>query len=276
MTATPAAAAELAPKATTSASAITGMWAWGNPIDPAVDARGDGDPEFAPKALAAFASAHKLKTVYLSVPWAADEGPFSSWLKASITALHKAGVKTVAALGGDPAWADQPDLAATWTRSALSIAPRASRGASNASRARSSPRRTGSGRGSSGASGRSPSVATPRMATGGTSRGRRRRRRYRQRNASATATPRTMSATTSHDRSRWRGCAASCGSGVPVVTAALCGGGVSSASGSWIRGGLNVGEPCVAIATAATASSAPAAAGTTHRCHAVLELTLPP
>ncbi|MFK3670455.1 hypothetical protein ACI2IX_09800 [Leifsonia aquatica] len=123
MTATPAAAAELAPKTTTTTSAITGMWAWGNPIDPAVDARGEGDPEFAPKALAAFASAHKLKTVYLSVPWAADEGPFSTWLKASITALHKAGVKTVAALGGDPAWADQPDLAATWTRSALAAAP---------------------------------------------------------------------------------------------------------------------------------------------------------
>ncbi len=106
-----------------SASALTGMWAWGNPIDPAVDARGEGDPQFQPQALAAFASAHKLKTVYLSVPWAADEGPFSSWLTASVTALHKAGVTTVAALGGDPAWADQPELAATWTRSALAAAP---------------------------------------------------------------------------------------------------------------------------------------------------------
>ncbi|UAJ77915.1 hypothetical protein IT072_11460 [Leifsonia sp. ZF2019] len=126
MTAAPASAAStpsanLAAKAT--GSAITSMWAWGNPIDPAVDARGQGDPEFAPKALAAFASAHKLKTVYLSVPWAADEGPFSSWLKASITALHRAGVTTVAALGGDPAWADDPDLAATWTRAALKAAP---------------------------------------------------------------------------------------------------------------------------------------------------------
>lgn len=123
MVTAPASAAELAPKAATTTSAVTAMWAWGNPIDPAVDARGEGDPEFTPKALAAFASAHKLKTVYLSVPWAADEGPFSSWLKASITALHKAGVKTVAALGGDPAWAQQPELAATWTRSALAAAP---------------------------------------------------------------------------------------------------------------------------------------------------------
>ncbi|WP_025155751.1 hypothetical protein [Leifsonia aquatica] len=123
MAATPAAAADLAPKTTAPASALTGMWAWGNPIDPAADARGEGDPEFAPKALAAFASAHKLKTVYLSVPWAADQGPFSPWLKSAIASLHKAGVTKVAALGGDPAWADQPDLAATWTRAALAAAP---------------------------------------------------------------------------------------------------------------------------------------------------------
>jgi hypothetical protein len=104
-------------------SAITGMWAWGNPIDPSVDPRGDGEPAFEPKALAAFATAHRLRTVYLSVPWAADQGPFSSWLRSAVSALHGAGVTTVAALGGDPAWAQQPDLAATWTTAALKAAP---------------------------------------------------------------------------------------------------------------------------------------------------------
>lgn len=108
---------------TSTPSAITGMWAWGNPIDPAVDARGDGEPAFEPKALAAFASAHKLRTVYLSVPWAADQGPFGPWLRSAVTALHRAGVTTVGALGGDPAWAQQPDLAATWTSAALKAAP---------------------------------------------------------------------------------------------------------------------------------------------------------
>lgn len=104
-------------------SAVTGMWAWGNPIDPSVDPRGDGEPSFEPKALAAFAAAHKLRTVYLSVPWAADQGPFSAWLRSAVSALHRAGVTTVAALGGDPAWAQQPDLAATWTTAALKAAP---------------------------------------------------------------------------------------------------------------------------------------------------------
>lgn len=107
----------------TSTSAITGMWAWGNPIDPAVDARGEGLPQFEPKALADFAAAHHLRTVFLSVPWAADEGPFGVWLKESIHALHAAGVTRVAALGGDPTWADDPSLAATWTAAALRAAP---------------------------------------------------------------------------------------------------------------------------------------------------------
>ncbi|WP_141692832.1 hypothetical protein [Leifsonia xyli] len=82
-----------------------------------------GEPAFQPSALSAFASAHKLKTVYLSVPCAADQGPFSDWLRSAVKALHGAGVTTVAALGGDVSWASQPQLAATWTRSALTAAP---------------------------------------------------------------------------------------------------------------------------------------------------------
>jgi hypothetical protein len=99
------------------------MWAWGNPIDPATDARGQGRAQFQPKALAAFAKAHKLNTVFLSVPWAADEGAFADWLPKAVTALHGAGVTKVAALGGDAAWADDPSLAATWTAAALRAAP---------------------------------------------------------------------------------------------------------------------------------------------------------
>ncbi|MFP3465465.1 hypothetical protein [Leifsonia sp. SIMBA_070] len=108
---------------TTASSAITGMWAWGNPIDPAVDARGEGLAQFEPQALADFAAAHRLRTVFLSVPWAADEGPFSTWLTDAVDALHAAGVTKVAALGGDAAWADDPSLAATWTAAALRAAP---------------------------------------------------------------------------------------------------------------------------------------------------------
>lgn len=124
LTATAPAAAAVTPRVDGGgSSAITSMWAWGNPIDPATDARGEGMPQFDPQALAAFASAHRLRTVYLSVPWAADEGAFPAWLSASVKALHSAGVTTVAALGGDPAWADDPSLAATWTAAALRAAP---------------------------------------------------------------------------------------------------------------------------------------------------------
>ncbi|WP_431247558.1 hypothetical protein [Leifsonia xyli] len=119
----PAAAVTVRPDITTESSAITGMWAWGDPIDPALDARGHGMPQFAPQALADFASAHHLRTVFLSVPWAADEGPFSAWLTDAVDALHAAGVTKVAALGGDGGWADDPSLAATWTAAALRAAP---------------------------------------------------------------------------------------------------------------------------------------------------------
>src|SRR5689334_20062765 len=98
--ASPAGAVTTRTDGTAPTSAISSMWAWGNPIDPAVDARGLGMPQFEPQALAAFAAAHHLRTVYLSVPWAADEGPFSAWLTDAVSALHGAGVTTVAALGG--------------------------------------------------------------------------------------------------------------------------------------------------------------------------------
>lgn len=105
-----------------SPSAITSVWAWGNPVDPALDARGLGQQQFQPDALAAFASAHHLTSVYLSVPWAPQEGAFAAWLPRAVDALHAAGVTTVSALGGDPEWAKQPQLAAQWTHDALATA----------------------------------------------------------------------------------------------------------------------------------------------------------
>lgn len=123
LSAAPAAAVTARIDSGASPSAITGMWAWGNPIDPAVDPRGEGLAQFEPQALADFAAAHHLRTVFLSVPWAADEGPFGAWLTDAIHALHAAGVTKVAALGGDPAWADDPSLAADWTAAALRAAP---------------------------------------------------------------------------------------------------------------------------------------------------------
>jgi hypothetical protein len=104
-----------------SPSAISSMWAWGNPIDPALDARGLGQPEFQPAALVAFAQAHGLHSVYLSVPWAANQGEFAVWLPQAVDALHAAGI-SVSALGGDAGWASQPSLAAQWVSDALATA----------------------------------------------------------------------------------------------------------------------------------------------------------
>ena len=101
--------------------AITGLWAWGNSVDPAVDNRGLGQPGMAPASLAAFAKKHHIDTVYLSVPWASNEGAIADWLSASVDALHAKGVK-VAALGGDSAWLAQPQLAAQWLSDARAAA----------------------------------------------------------------------------------------------------------------------------------------------------------
>jgi hypothetical protein len=103
-------------------SAVTSLWAWGNPIDPATDARGLGQPQFEPAALVSFAQAHGLHSVYLSVPWAANQGAFATWLPEAVSALHEAGI-SVSALGGDSAWASQPSLAAQWVTDALATAP---------------------------------------------------------------------------------------------------------------------------------------------------------
>lgn len=110
------------PTAPIAGSAITTMWAWGNSVDPAVDNRGLGQPGMAPAAMAAFATAHHLTGVYLSVPWAANQGAIEAWLNDSVTTLHAAGV-SVSALGGDTAWVDSPALAAQWITDARAAAP---------------------------------------------------------------------------------------------------------------------------------------------------------
>jgi hypothetical protein len=105
-----------------SASAITGMWAWGNDVSPSDDFRGLGQPQFAPATLAAFAGDHGLRSVRLSVPWAADQGTaFATSLSQSVDALHAQGSE-VAALGGDAGWVADPALAVQWMTAAHAVA----------------------------------------------------------------------------------------------------------------------------------------------------------
>jgi hypothetical protein len=105
----------------TGPSAVTSMWAWGNSVDPAVDNRGLGQPGMAPAAIAEFASAHGLSAVYLSAPWASNEGAIATWLRDCVAALHGEGI-VVSALGGDTAWLDDTALAARWVDDALAAA----------------------------------------------------------------------------------------------------------------------------------------------------------
>ncbi len=121
MTAT-AAHADGSPATAGRASAITSMWAWGNSVDPAVDNRGLGQAALAPEALASFARQHGLTSVYLSVPWAANQGAIGTWLAESVGALHSVGIR-VSALGGDASWLADPSLVAQWVTDARAAAP---------------------------------------------------------------------------------------------------------------------------------------------------------
>ncbi|MGN8247111.1 hypothetical protein ACTHAM_000783 [Cellulomonas soli] len=105
----------------TGTSALTSMWAWHNPVDPALDARGRSYAPAEPDALAAFCLDRGLDRVFLGAPWAADEGPVGTWFGAACLALQQAGV-AVSVLGGDPPWIDQPSLAVTWATTALASA----------------------------------------------------------------------------------------------------------------------------------------------------------
>ena len=102
---------------------ITSMWAWGNPVPAQGDARGLGQPGMAPQPLAEFAASRQLSDVFLSVPFASNQGvAISTWLSGSVSALHTGGQR-VSALGGDYGWVANPDLAVQWMTAARSVAP---------------------------------------------------------------------------------------------------------------------------------------------------------
>jgi len=103
-------------------SALTSMWAWDNPVARTLDARGRDYAPAEPAALVAFCQDRALQRVFLSAPWAADEGPVGDWFGAATTALQTAGV-AVGPLGGDPGWLGEPSLAVTWALTALRSGP---------------------------------------------------------------------------------------------------------------------------------------------------------
>lgn len=102
-------------------SAITGTWAWGNSVDPAVDERGRGQPDLAPVAITAFASDRRLQRVFCNAPWASNTGAMADWFSAAVSSLTAAGVQ-VSALGGERDWFDRPRLAARWLKDARATA----------------------------------------------------------------------------------------------------------------------------------------------------------
>jgi hypothetical protein len=102
-------------------SAVTTIWAWGNSVDPQLDNRGLGQAGMSPAAITAFAVEHDLTTVYLSAPWASNQGAIATWLHDCVEALHAEGI-TVAALGGDSGWLDDTALVAQWVTDARAAA----------------------------------------------------------------------------------------------------------------------------------------------------------
>ncbi|MET0932895.1 MAG: hypothetical protein ABWX56_04220 [Mycetocola sp.] len=103
------------------ASAVTGTRAWGNSVDPAIDERGRGQADLAPRAIASFARSRRLDRVFCHAPWATHTEAMRTWFADTVTAVEEAGVE-VAALGGAPEWFDRPQLAATWLTDARAAA----------------------------------------------------------------------------------------------------------------------------------------------------------
>lgn len=101
-----------------TASALTSMWAWDNPVLPADDARGRAYEPASVSGLVSFCASRSLGRVFLSAPWAADEGPVGSWFASACSALREASVE-VEPLGGDPSWLGRPTLASTWAVAAV-------------------------------------------------------------------------------------------------------------------------------------------------------------
>jgi hypothetical protein len=97
-------------------SAITAMWAWDNPVDPAQDPRGRGYAPATPERLAAFARAGRLREVYLLAPSGPAGGAIDAWTADAVAALQDDGVRVSAVTGVSGA-------SARWTEAALGVAP---------------------------------------------------------------------------------------------------------------------------------------------------------
>lgn len=82
-----------------TASAITAMWAWDNPVSPAEDPRGRGYAPAAADRLASFAQAGGLREVHVLAPSGIAPGPVDGWLADAVAALHDGGL-TVSAVAG--------------------------------------------------------------------------------------------------------------------------------------------------------------------------------
>ncbi|WNB85817.1 hypothetical protein [Cellulomonas sp. ATA003] len=107
-------------------SAITAMWAWDNPVDPAHDPRGRGYAPAAADRLAAFARAGGLREVHVLAPSGTAGGPVDAWLAEVVAALHDAGL-TVSAVAGTrgatPGWVEATLAVAPWDRLQVAVVP---------------------------------------------------------------------------------------------------------------------------------------------------------
>ncbi|GAA2720554.1 hypothetical protein [Cellulomonas aerilata] len=102
--------------ATRTGSAITAMWAWDNPVDPADDPRGRGYAPAAADRLAAFARAGQLREVHLLAPSGPAGGVVDAWAAEAVAALHAEGVRVTAVSGVSGA-------TPRWTEAVLALAP---------------------------------------------------------------------------------------------------------------------------------------------------------
>jgi len=108
------------------ASAITAMWAWDNPVNPAEDPRGRGYAPAAADRLTAFAGAGGLREVHVLAPSGAAGGPVDAWLRDTVALLHDAGlaVSAVAGVrGATPRWVEAVTAVAPFDRLQVAVMP---------------------------------------------------------------------------------------------------------------------------------------------------------
>jgi hypothetical protein len=110
-------------------SAITAMWAWDNPVDPAQDPRGRGYAPASANRLAAFAHAGGLREVYLLTPSGPRGGAIDAWTAEAVAALHAQGVRVSAVTGvsgATPRWVEAVVDVAPFDRLQVVVLPWAS------------------------------------------------------------------------------------------------------------------------------------------------------